>query len=328
MFALLIACTQDYTVIGDKEQAGTYNPPDPPVKEQVDEITQVTIPSVDVLWIVDNSGSMIEEQTALRDNFGDFMRYFTDSGMDYHVGVVSTDMDNAAQAGKLILDNSGNDRYIDSSMSAAEALTSFRERAGLGTNGSSGERPKDAAFAAFNSQTNTNQGFYREDASLSIIVISDEQDTGLTHSHITVTEFSNWMLGLKAGTDATVSFSSIVGLTRNDCGSTEQGLGLLEVTDQVGGIKWSICTNDWSGLLSELGLQASGLKREFFLSLAPVEDSIDVTVDDPEFGSRDTWSYDPARNSITFDAYIPPPLTTVSISYMPLATAVEDDGAE
>lgn len=320
----LLACGQEYDVKGDGDVGGVYNPPDPPIKEQIDKITQVTIPSVDVLWVIDNSCSMTEEQRALRDNFGDFMKYFTDSGLDYHVGVVSTDMVNRNESGKLVLDGSGRDRYIDASYDSADAISSFRDRASLGVNGSSDERGKDAAMAALTTEANsTNQGFYRDDASLSIIVISDEID----YSRTTVTEFSNYLTSLKAGTNNVVTFSSIVGLSNNDCGTTMRGTGYLEVTQAVGGIAWSICTNDWADLLTELGLQAAGLKREFFLSLAPVEDSIEVSVDDPDFDNRDAWEYDPVRNSIRFESYIPAPLSTVTITYMPLATAAESDSA-
>lgn len=327
MLILLLACTTDNTNPKDTE-TNLSNPPILEDKTQVDEITQASLTPVDVLWVIDNSVSMMEEQQALRDNFGSFIGYFTDLGLDYHVGVVSTDMDNANQSGKLILDHTATNRYIDNTFSAEEALRSFQERADLGTRGSNNERAKDAAFAALNGQIDVNQGFYRDNASLSIIVISDEPDMGPGHSQISVAEFSDWMLGLKTSTDYTVSFSSIVPLTPNDCSTHEQGSGLLEVTERVGGIKWSICRDNWSELLDELGYQSAGLAREFFLSLAPVEDSIMVTVNDPEFGSDDTWRYDPTRNAIIFDAYLPPPLSTVSISYLPLTTSVVDASME
>ncbi len=317
---LLAGCT-DYNLNGPAVHEGKYNPPDLTTPTQTDEITQVTIPAVDVLWVIDNSGSMSEEQRALRENFTSFMQYFTDSGLDYHVGVVSTDMDNRKESGKLIDDSSHSGRYIDSSMSGDEAIASFRDRADLGTNGSSDERGKDAAFAALTTEADrTNVGFYRPDASLSVVVISDELD----YSRISVTEFVNWMLDLKPK-EGMASFSSIVGLTNNDCMEAEKGTGYLETTAQVGGIKASICDSDWSGVLTELGLQAAGLKREFYLSLRPVEETIAVSVttdgDEESFDQGDDWTYDPARNSITFVAYVPDPLSVVNIDYEVLASS-------
>jgi hypothetical protein len=307
---------------------GKYNPPDLATPLQVDNITQVTIPSVDVLWVIDNSCSMEEEQTALRNSFSDFMHYFTDSGLDYHVGVVSTDMDARQQSGKLQEDDSGDgSRYIDTSYSADQAVESFRQRANLGTGGSSEERGKDAAWGALVDEANaTNAGFYRDDASLSIVVISDERD----QSHTSQNEFISWMENLKTG-DAVATFSSIVGPEPNGCRTAEVGRGYLEVTEAVGGIEWSICTDDWSGLLTELGLQAAGLRREFFLSLVPVEDTIQVTVDADgtaeTFEAGTDWTYSRTRNSVTFADYVPDPLSVVSIQYEVLASA-QDPAAD
>ena len=51
---------------------------------------------LDILWVIDNSCSMTEEQQALSQNFASFVQYFVGSGLDYHIGVVSTDWDNLA----------------------------------------------------------------------------------------------------------------------------------------------------------------------------------------------------------------------------------------
>lgn len=321
-FALLCGC-QDYNLQGSGDVEGKYNPPDLGAELQVDRITQVTIPAVDVLWVIDNSCSMAEEQEALRTNFGSFMQYFTGSGMDYHVGVVSTDMDARLQSGKLIEDRTGSTRYIDSSMSEADAITSFRERALLGEDGSGTERGKDAAFAALTTERYaTNAGFYRDEASLSIVVISDERD----QSEVSVNEFVSWMRGLKTDEDFTVSFSSIVGPDHTTCPAAERGNGYLEVTETIGGITWPICAEDWTEVLEQLGLAAAGLKREYFLSLVPVEATIAVSVVDPdgvasEYAAGSDWVYSRTRNSVAFAEITPAPLSVVELSYEVLAVS-------
>lgn len=328
LLLFVVAC-QEYNLAGPAIHEGQYNPPELGTERQTDKITQVTVPSVDVLFVVDNSGSMSEEQKSLKDNFQGFMSYFTSSDMDYHVGVVSTDMDNRNESGKLILDNSGGDRYIDSTYSSADAIASFQQRASLGTMGSSDERGKDAAYTALNNEKNaTNAGFYRDDAVLSIIVISDEWDYS---RNVSVSEFISWMNALKAEDDQTW-FSGIIGPSPRGCssrnGDAMDGKGYTEVISAVGGIEYSICEEDWSSVLEQLGMQAAGLKREFFLSLAPVEDSIRVTVkadgEKVEFES-DKYTYSSSRNSITFNSFVPDPLAVVEISYDVLASADEDE---
>ena len=98
----------------------------PPPVVQIDELKQKPAALVDILWVVDNSGSMVEEQQALADNFNRFITGLTTcqgTGMaddicnfetkkcsrsnadcnppDYHIGVIATDTTAPADSGKL-----------------------------------------------------------------------------------------------------------------------------------------------------------------------------------------------------------------------------------
>jgi hypothetical protein len=98
--------------------------PDPPV--QVDELKQKPAALVDILWVVDNSDTMVQEQQALADNFNRFITGLTicqGTGVaddvcdfttktckvsggpcnppDYHIGVISSDVYNSFDQGKL-----------------------------------------------------------------------------------------------------------------------------------------------------------------------------------------------------------------------------------
>ena len=68
---------------------------------QVDYYTQSPDQKSDVLFVVDSSGSMAEEQQKLTTNFPYFFEYLVTQGVDYHIGVVSTDMDDENAKGKL-----------------------------------------------------------------------------------------------------------------------------------------------------------------------------------------------------------------------------------
>jgi hypothetical protein len=333
--ALLLAC-QDYNVVAKGGAPGQYNPPDLSVETREDRITQVPVSSVDVLWVIDNSCSMIEEQQSLEQNFDSFMQYFTASGLDYHVGVVTTDMSSNRESGRLVTDTQNSQRYIDNTFSESDAIATFGRRAVLGTDGDSDERGKDAVRAALVDHVNgVNAGFYREDAALSVVVISDEPD----FSTISVNTFTQWMRGLKVSEEM-VSFSSIVGPLPNGCtppggdewSSAEAGEGYVEVTRDLGGVEWSICSPDWQGALTELGLQAAGLKREFYLSLVPVESSISVHVEPQDgeptapFVAGTDYTYSRARNSITFLTFVPPPLAQVVVRYEVLASTPIEAG--
>src|SRR5687767_5682802 len=64
-------------------------PPKPEVEtQQSRQIDQ----KLDLLFVIDNSGSMEQEQASLARNFPLFMRELTNAGLpDLHLGIVSTD---------------------------------------------------------------------------------------------------------------------------------------------------------------------------------------------------------------------------------------------
>jgi hypothetical protein len=299
-------------------------PPTPEEVQQVDAIMQVQTPRVDILWTVDNSCSMGDNQADLVANFPLFMDYFLGSGLDYHIGVTSTDIDGNYNGSKGKLVNVMGLKYIDPD--TGSPIEIFSEMATLGTSGSGTEKGLGGTYQCLEMNRDTlNAGFYRDESALHTIIISDEPD--LTQSQvITVEEFKNWYDGLKPEA-AKRTFSSII--------DYNAGGDYRNVSNDIGGIVWDINGDDWPQLLVQLGVQAAGLKREYFLSHLPVSSSIEVTVDDVggaslnfdeapidpatgEVGEGD-WYYTADRNSITFVEYIPNSLSTVVLEYTLLA---------
>lgn len=333
---LTVGACQEYNITDGNQVAGAANPApvEPPVR--TDRIIQVTTPSVDVLWVVDDSCSMLEEQSGIATNAPAFMDYFIGSGLDWHVGVVSTDMSANSKSGKL--QSAGGYTYLDED--TPNPVDLFGQMARLGTNGSATEKGRQAAYHAIETLGDSNNaGFYRDEASLAVVVISDEQDQ--TTNNPSLQEFISWLSNLKPDLDQ-VSFSSIVCLEAStiygqNCGTgafanMTVGTDYIAVTDAVGGVKWDIRDTDWTTVLNELGMQAAGLKREFFLGDIPVPDTIRVTVVEPadaggevrNFVVDDDFVYSETRNSIQFRTYVPLPLSEVFIEYELLAAQFDD----
>ncbi len=316
----LTACPTEYELPNDPNVLGTPNPPNLSTPVKQDRIVQTTVQAVDVLWVIDNSCSMSEEQNLLATNFPKFMQFFQDSGLDYHVGVVSTDMYSFEESGRLQPDNWTGLKWIDSDTS--DATTVLSRMAVLGTSGSATEEGREATYTALETRAQTdNYGFLREDAFLSVVVISDEDDYS-GDDVISRANFIDWLLNFRESPDM-VNFSSIVGPPGSCPAAFEEGVDYLAVTSAVGGITWSICDQNWDQVLEALGMQAAGLRREFFLSEIPVEESIEVWVVDEgttiEFELGLDYQYDRARNSVRFDAFVPNPLSEVFIEYEVLA---------
>lgn len=308
----------------------------PPISDitQVDAIMQVQTPKVDILWMIDNSCSMYDEQEALVAAFPKFMGFFDGSGLDYHVGVVSSDLNASTNGskGKLVVIQGL--KYIDPD--TPSPIEIFQQMATLGTTGSATEQGLGAVFLALEEKRDTaNSGFYRDEAALHTIIISDEPNV-TNPEIITDDEFIDWYDGLKPDYDMR-TFSSIV----------DQNLGAdyRRVQREIGGINWDIRSDNWEILLERLGVQAAGLKTEYFLSHVPAPETIKVEIKTPAGamlppfveaeldpvtgepidadldGSPDgDWTYNPLRNSITFLEYIPESLSTIYVTYTVLAS--------
>ncbi len=291
-----------------------------PVAEvtRTDVIVQTQTPQVDILWMVDNSCSMGDDQTRLTQNFPAFMDYFVGSGLDFHVGVTSSDIiqtsPNGAD-GKLVITRGL--KYIDSD--TPDPITIFQEMATLGIGGAFPEKGLGATYKCLEEKRDTvNAGFYRDPASLHTIIISDEPDYTQS-SLITQPEYEQWYDSLKPSREER-SFSGII--------HPQGGAKYAQTIQFVGGIQESVLVSDWSTVLERLGIQAAGLKREYFLSGVPVPGTIEVRVNtgtatlsfDEVVDGEGDYTYDETRNSIVFVEYVPDALAQVEITYTMLSS--------
>lgn len=316
-----------------------------PVVEQTDFVTQARPPVADVLFVVDNSCSMEDNQDSLKENFPRFMRFFEGSGIDYHIGVVSTDTELGAEAGVLQASESGL-RFITPEV--PNASEEFATMAQLGPDGSARERGLEAAYVMLELKVDepANAGFYRQDAALHVVFVSDEDDSS-RESITTPDEWINWFGGLKIDPDPSLRSVSSVVCFPGICDDIVPGTRYLQLTQAIGGLSRNIQDPDWADVLEHLGGQTSG--REFFLTQTPVVDSIEVSLLRSELGGEPVeigvepavfddsvdppvlvsgaWTYEARRNSITFEALVPEPLDVVKINYV-LLSATQGGGLD
>ncbi len=153
---------------------------------------------VDLLFVIDNSGSMADEQSNLAASFPSFITAMRQELADtngYNVGVISSDayagdFSCSLQDGVLITRTAGADasnancgpfmsggRYMNET---DDLETKFGCVAKIGTSGDGNERPMTALSAALSpglaGPGGCNEGFLRDDALLVVIIITDEED--------------------------------------------------------------------------------------------------------------------------------------------------------
>lgn len=280
-------------------------------------------PPVDVLFVVDNSGSMEQEQAKLTANFQSFISHFTSLGLDFHIGVITTDTEDPDESGKL------QGGFLTTA--TPEIDRAFLERATVGTAGSGSESGLEAMRLAFTEPnlSGTNAGFLRPDAILAVIMVSDEEDWSDGDNNEPpiadappIADYANLLLALKNGDPSKVTFPVIVGDVPGGCSSidaeAEAGVRYHELATSLNGSKSSICSEDFATVLDAIGSDLAGLVTAFPLQYTPDPTTIWVKVDgEPMPSSTETgWYWDSLVGGVAFaPAAVPDACATIEIGY-------------
>tara|TARA_R110001583_G_scaffold12612_8_gene55878 strand:+ start:9954 stop:11555 length:1602 start_codon:yes stop_codon:yes gene_type:complete len=258
---------------------------------------------VDILFVIDNSGSMGSNQTNLENNFDTFMNAFTAAGVSYQIALITTDSYDFV--GDII------------TPSTPDPVVEFNTQVdSIGTRGSTQEA---GLWAAHQSTTvgdaspGSATGFFRPTARLVVVYVSDEPDwSSYRDSSMDPADYSASLLSLKSS-PALVAAHAIAGDHPSGCssnGGAQFGDGYYDVVNDLGGTFMSICASDWSTTMDTLARESIAMS-EFPLSGNAIEDTISVYVNG--FLSS-TWSYDSSSNSIYFTT-VPADGSDIDISY-------------
>lgn len=304
--------------------------------EQTDRFFQESEAKVDVLFVVDNSGSMMEEQQSLGQNFAAFLSSANQASVDYRIGVTTTGLDpspggwsecpggaQGGENGRLFPVDGSSPRIISPATPNAAGVFATNTKVGVCH---WNEQGLDAAYRALadpllynlddprtSLPNDGNGGFLREDAKLAIIVLSDEED----FSSQPVSFYETYFLALKGNDKSKVSFNAIVGPSDlSTCPtSSSSGNRYISLAQSLGGVVESICTPDWAKSLEKLSQSAFGPNRSFPLSELPADPSkIVVRVDGAVVTGG--WTYDAATNAVVFERdAAPAPGAMIEVTY-------------
>ncbi|MBT9555245.1 MAG: choice-of-anchor D domain-containing protein [Myxococcales bacterium] len=314
--------------------------------KQVDEL------AVDLLFVVDSSGSMGDEQDALIQGFESLLAAASSWQVDFQIGVITTDVSENGRIRRPFANNAW--------------PWSFASSAAVGTGGSGDERGLQTAWTALQpnllydpgvpcsagcpSGTScvegqcgaANRGFIREGALLALVWVSDEDE----HACETpVADFVDFFSSLKP--PGLLKAYGIIGdaptpeLPYGGCGGgatpcpacdtecyqsgggpksgAEAGVRYHDAIAALGGTTFSICAfGDESGpsILEQLGNDAFKPNQRFRLSEAPSLGTIEVLVNG--FPCQSGWSYDEPTRDLVFaleSVCFPGPGASVVVRY-------------
>ena len=257
----------------------------------------------DILWIVDNSGSMRTFQTRLSANMSNFMTYINATGnVNFRMGFITTDDHNLVAP--YISNNTPN-----VNARAADIIDS------IGTNGSGTEKGLQKAHQALEYFLATGE-FLRYDANLIMIFVSDEHDS----SPMTTSDYIQRYITIKP--QEKIKAYAVIGDPPQGCESTNGmwgvnakfGSAYYDVAMHFGGNWYSICDYDWSTNMTNLA-QDITIKSAFELSEPdPIVDTIEVYVNGQLVTAG--WYYDPVENWVRFEPdHIPTGGQTIRLEY-------------
>jgi hypothetical protein len=276
---------------------------------QVDaeQFNQGEFGKLDLLLVVDNSGSMEEEQQNLSTKLESLLSRVDKS--DWQIAVTTTDSADGCRQGLI--------RKSDTN-----AKSEFSRLVNQGTNGDGVERGISQAVRGLSSNCLFTSKWLRDDSAVAVLFISDEDNCSIDsngsygcqgEAGLQSTHLGDYLKSIRTlGTDARV-----YGLiwhptqTQAQCTTgTSKGNAYAQLIEESKGMWGSICDADYSKTLTAISEDvAKILKLEHVLAKQPTDGTLKVLVDGSIYSK---WTLE--GNKVTFTE--PPPFgTSVEFAY-------------
>ncbi|MGE4131152.1 MAG: hypothetical protein AB7F86_05905 [Bdellovibrionales bacterium] len=285
---------------------------------------QDTRAKVDVLFVIDNSGSMLEEQTKLAPALSSFITNI--ARIDWQIGITTTDTSNGpfGLKGSLVNLNGAGGKVLSAATPNYQqvfANTVIRnELIGCVDPNcpSSDERALEAATMAIGKRNSDNAGFFRQGADLALVILSDEDEqstgTGTTPAQVVnaVTSafgpnktFTSFGIIIKPGDTACFASQSATSGQYGDYASA--------LADLTKGVTGSICDSDYGPSLESIGTRVREQVKSITLKNMPNPDTIQIRI--RPFDPNLTWTIE--AQTLIF-AYPPRSGTRIDVLYLPM----------
>lgn len=300
-FALFSGCSNSDT--SPKLLPMVYDTP-----EQKTEIADITKDSfrqrLDILFVIDDSGSMSTHQKNMAANAGVFADAIIRAKfLDYHVGVINSSMYayfGTTAGGRLF----GTPRYVD--RTTPDGVAKLSANMIVGTSGDATEKFFDPLVAALTEPllSGWNAGFYRQDSYLAIIFLTDTDDQSIANDAQSTYDFllqlkgniNKIFVGAAYIPDSEVAVCSGESWDINNTDNLPDFFRLTKATT------FSLCDPDFGQKLAEIGRVIAKRATTMYLKKVPKQGTIKVTIGDVEVPQHHDhgWAYNPVANAIEF----------------------------
>lgn len=256
-------------------------------------IQPASVNGVDILWVIDPSGSMNDDAPRILAGIDAMMNALPATG--WRLAIIPSDYRFAENVAEFPLIPGDTPEMAEAMYNS---VLSGAFEAGF-----------DAAYGYIMNSSYA-QTWMRPDAALLIVFVSDEDDQSQAYIN-SANHFVSWVSGIRS----TVGVASIVHLDPAEslCNPniTFTGTNYMDATNAFNGQIVDICSEDWSAGVADASNEIAPYEY-WDLAMQPLyDDRIYVFVD----GSLYTdWHYVPAENRVYFDV-IPEADSLVEIAY-------------
>ncbi len=262
------------------------NPPtqtEPMLTKYEKTITLAETLKADILFVVDNSVSMEDEQSNMSARFPLFIKNLMQ--INWRVGVITTDVDDEDYSfsdGQLQEVQNGAS-YLDSKSTEAEA--SFSRVIQRRESGSPYEQGIYATYRFLERQKNSKESFMRTDASLNVVFLTDADETPYENSNgVTIVQKRNkpdelvkylrshWPMKKFQFHSIVVNEGDADCLSQSD--NESYGIAYETLSKATNGVKGSVCAKDYGSQLQFMSEKIKDLVKMLTLECAPAYDSV------------------------------------------------------
>ena len=260
---------------------------------------------LDIMWVIDNSGSMADEQADLGANFDSFITQFINKNVNFKMGITTTDTSSDSKKGKMV---AGSDTKLTSAAAAAnpnQFMADFNTLVKVGIGGSGYEKGLAASEGFMEKYA---ASFIRPEAYLAVVILSDEED----QSPKAVKAYTDYLKSFKANAGLVKVYSIVNTTNANTGGNTIGHIRYKQASEETNGVVANIM-DDYADVLLDMGESLVNLLDSFALAGTPVNGTLQVFVNGVETSA---YSYDSTSKSIKFNAgNLPPVGAQVTVKY-------------
>lgn len=245
--------------------------------------------AVDIVWIIDQSGSMNSEIAMVKQNMNAFANYISGTQIDYHV---------------IVLAQKGTGTY---DICIPPPLG--------GTNCNDGPRFKqvDVNVQSTNGLSLTKQhissieSFMRSGSMRHFVIVTDD------NSQISASDFDNFLKSRPGYNDYV--FHSIIGLKKESCVASV-GTVYMDLSNMTKGLQFNICSANWTTLFNTLGQGVANVAvTQYKLQYSPLLGTVSVKYNNQTAQQGIDWDLDTANQQIVLKGTMPSSGTTIKVCY-------------